>query len=100
MLTTPRARRHVGARANTLPAPTTTNHAPKTVAPPSLPQFDSAAFHFKFLPFTLPYPVPFRLLGDERKARARAQPLFARARGGRGGCRGSGQQRLRGSTAR
>ncbi len=31
------------------------------------PQFDQAAFHFKFLPFTIPYPVPFRLLGDERK---------------------------------
>jgi hypothetical protein len=30
-------------------------------------QFDRAAFTFKFLPFTLPYPVPFRLLGDERK---------------------------------
>jgi hypothetical protein len=30
-------------------------------------QFDQAAFHFTFLPFTIPYPVPFRLLGDERK---------------------------------
>jgi hypothetical protein len=30
-------------------------------------QFDNAAFYFNFLPFTLPYPVPFRLLGDERK---------------------------------
>jgi hypothetical protein len=26
-----------------------------------------AAFHFSFLPFTVPYPVPFRILGDERK---------------------------------
>ncbi|KIY95935.1 putative plastid-lipid-associated protein 12 [Monoraphidium neglectum] len=32
-------------------------------------QFDQAAFHFKFLPFSIPYPVPFRILGDERKAR-------------------------------
>ena len=32
-------------------------------------QFDNAAFHFRFLPFTLPYPVPFRLLGDETKVR-------------------------------
>lgn len=30
-------------------------------------QFDKAAFYFKFLPFTLPYPVPFKVLGDERK---------------------------------
>lgn len=30
-------------------------------------QFDTAAFYFTFLPLTLPYPVPFRLLGDERK---------------------------------
>ena len=26
-----------------------------------------AAFTFKFLPFSIPYPVPFRILGDERK---------------------------------
>lgn len=31
--------------------------------------FDKAAFYFKFLPFTIPYPVPFRLLGDETKVR-------------------------------
>ncbi|GLT76573.1 hypothetical protein SLA2020_482260 [Shorea laevis] len=30
-------------------------------------QFDRAAFSFKFLPFKVPYPVPFRLLGDEAK---------------------------------
>uniref|UniRef100_A0A803PX55 Plastid lipid-associated protein/fibrillin conserved domain-containing protein n=1 Tax=Cannabis sativa TaxID=3483 RepID=A0A803PX55_CANSA len=30
-------------------------------------QFDRAAFSFKFLPFKFPYPVPFRLLGDEAK---------------------------------
>ena len=30
-------------------------------------QFDTAAFNFKALPLTVPYPVPFRLLGDERK---------------------------------
>jgi len=29
--------------------------------------FDKAAFYFKSLPFTIPYPVPFKLLGDERK---------------------------------
>ncbi|XP_076916703.1 putative plastid-lipid-associated protein 12, chloroplastic [Bidens hawaiensis] len=28
---------------------------------------DKAAFSFKFLPFKVPYPVPFRLLGDEAK---------------------------------
>jgi hypothetical protein len=31
--------------------------------------FDKAAFYFSFLPFSIPYPVPFRLLGDERKVR-------------------------------
>lgn len=30
-------------------------------------RFDKAAFAFKFLPFKVPYPVPFRLLGDEAK---------------------------------
>ncbi|XAR60432.1 hypothetical protein NMG60_11033805 [Bertholletia excelsa] len=30
-------------------------------------QFDKAAFSFRFLPFKVPYPVPFRLLGDEAK---------------------------------
>ncbi|CAN4114066.1 unnamed protein product [Withania somnifera] len=30
-------------------------------------QFDRAAFSFQFLPFKVPYPVPFRLLGDEAK---------------------------------
>lgn len=30
-------------------------------------QFDRAAFSFRFLPFKVPYPVPFRLLGDEAK---------------------------------
>ncbi|KAF5841911.1 hypothetical protein DUNSADRAFT_10348 [Dunaliella salina] len=30
-------------------------------------QFDKAAFYFRFLPFSIPYPVPFRILGDERK---------------------------------
>ncbi|MQM07996.1 hypothetical protein Taro_040842 [Colocasia esculenta] len=30
-------------------------------------RFDSAAFNFRFLPFKVPYPVPFRLLGDEAK---------------------------------
>ena len=33
-------------------------------------QFDTAAFAFKFLPFKVPYPVPFKLLGDEIKARS------------------------------
>lgn len=31
-------------------------------------QFDKAAFEFKALPFKIPYPVPFKLLGDETKA--------------------------------
>ncbi|KDP34260.1 hypothetical protein JCGZ_12828 [Jatropha curcas] len=30
-------------------------------------RFDRAAFSFNFLPFKVPYPVPFRLLGDEAK---------------------------------
>lgn len=30
-------------------------------------QFDKAAFRFKALPFAIPYPVPFKLLCDERK---------------------------------
>ncbi|CAM6125693.1 unnamed protein product [Calypogeia fissa] len=30
-------------------------------------RFDKAAFEFKFVPFKVPYPVPFRLLGDEAK---------------------------------
>ncbi len=30
-------------------------------------QFDRAAFDFRFLPFKVPYPVPFKLLGDETK---------------------------------
>jgi PAP_fibrillin len=30
-------------------------------------QFDRAAFDFKALPFKIPYPVPFKLFGDETK---------------------------------
>jgi hypothetical protein len=30
-------------------------------------QFDRAAFDLKLLPFKVPYPVPFKLLGDETK---------------------------------
>ncbi len=30
-------------------------------------QFDKAAFDFRFLPFKIPYPVPFKYLGDETK---------------------------------
>ncbi|GAQ90499.1 fibrillin family protein [Klebsormidium nitens] len=30
-------------------------------------RFDRAAFHFQFLPFKVPYPVPFKLLDDEAK---------------------------------
>ena len=40
-------------------------------------QFDNAAFHFRFLPFTIPYPVPFRLLGDETKVSLLPLPLPA-----------------------
>ena len=32
-------------------------------------QFDTAAFDFRALPFKIPYPVPFKLFGDETKAR-------------------------------
>jgi len=32
-------------------------------------QFDKAAFAFNALPFKIPYPVPFKLLGDETKVR-------------------------------
>lgn len=44
-----------------------------STAPPAVPdvridfQFDRAAFTFYALPFKIPYPVPFRLLGDETK---------------------------------
>ncbi len=30
-------------------------------------QFDTAAFDFRLLPFKVPYPVPFKLFGDETK---------------------------------
>lgn len=30
-------------------------------------QFSKGAFDFSFLPFTIPYPVPFKALGDETK---------------------------------
>lgn len=30
-------------------------------------QFDKAAFALNALPFKIPYPVPFKLLGDETK---------------------------------
>ena len=30
-------------------------------------QFDTAAFDLAVLPFKIPYPVPFKLLGDETK---------------------------------
>ena len=33
-------------------------------------QFDTAAFDLRALPFKVPYPVPFKLFGDETKARA------------------------------
>lgn len=33
-------------------------------------QFDKAAFAFNALPFKIPYPVPFKLLGDETKVSA------------------------------
>ena len=32
-------------------------------------QFDRAAFDLASLPFKIPYPVPFKLLGDETKVR-------------------------------
>ena len=33
-------------------------------------QFDTAAFDLAALPFKIPYPVPFKLLGDETKVQA------------------------------
>lgn len=36
-------------------------------------QFDRAAFEFKAFPFKVPYPVPFKLLGDETKVRPCAE---------------------------
>ncbi len=39
-------------------------------------QFDRAAFNFRFLPFTLPYPVPFRILGDERKVGGKSESVL------------------------
>ena len=47
-----------------------------STAPPAKPglridfQFDRAAFSFRVLPVRIPYPVPFRLLGDEAKVGA------------------------------
>lgn len=44
-----------------------------STTPPTRPnmridfQFAQAAFDLKFLPFNIPYPVPFKLLGDETK---------------------------------
>ena len=38
-------------------------------------QFDRAAFDFKRLPFKVPYPVPFKLLGDETKVSANSNLL-------------------------
>lgn len=37
-------------------------------------QFDQAAFDLAALPFKIPYPVPFKLLGDETKV-CYKQPL-------------------------
>jgi len=38
-------------------------------------QFDKAAFDFKKLPIKIPYPVPFKLLGDETKVAFRDTDL-------------------------
>ena len=38
-------------------------------------QFDRAAFDFKRLPFKVPYPVPFKLLGDETKVSTNSNVL-------------------------
>ena len=37
--------------------------------------FQEALFEFKGLPFSLPYPVPFKLLGDEAKGYVHYSPL-------------------------
>jgi hypothetical protein len=52
--------------------------------------FDKAAFYFSFLPFTIPYPVPFRLLGDERKV-----SMLQCGREGAGGRGGAGGEIVR-----
>jgi hypothetical protein len=50
-------------------------------------QFVDAAFEFTFLPFTIPYPVPFRILGDEAKGWidiTYLSPMLRVARGNKG----------------
>lgn len=41
-------------------------------------QFDRAAFDLRILPFSIPYPVPFRLIGDEGKVQPVALSRAAR----------------------
>eukprot|EP00752_Nemacystus_decipiens_P010884 g9677.t1 len=47
-------------------------------------QFDEAGFDFKALPFNIPYPVPFRLFGDEVKGWIDVTYLSERLRIARG----------------
>ncbi|CAM9490597.1 unnamed protein product [Ectocarpus sp. 12 AP-2014] len=47
-------------------------------------QFDEAGFDFKALPFNIPYPVPFRLFGDEVKGWIDVTYLSKRLRIARG----------------
>ena len=42
-------------------------------------QFSKGSFDFNFLPFTIPYPVPFKALGDETKVGSASFPALARA---------------------
>ena len=48
-----------------MPAPQAPARSPDCFPPSGTPR--SASFHFNALPFSIPYPVPFRRLGDERK---------------------------------
>jgi len=41
--------------------------------------FSKGSFDFNLLPFTIPYPVPFKALGDETKVGSASFPTLARA---------------------
>ena len=39
-------------------------------------QFDKGLFDFRILPFKIPYPVPFKYLGDETKVWPQSPYMF------------------------
>ena len=47
-------------------------------------QFSKGAFDFSFLPFTIPYPVPFKALGDETKVHTCVLAQYASERTSKG----------------